>query len=51
MDEKGVWKIDIPKKERQLNKNNEKELKSNNKNDLRKKTENVEITTVEKNNN
>ena len=51
VDEKGVWKIDIPKKERQLNKNNEKELKSNNKNDLTKKTENVEITTVEKNNN
>lgn len=50
VDEKGVWKIDIPKKERQLNKNNEKELKSNNKNDLTKKTENVEITTVEKNN-
>ena len=51
VDEKGVWKIDIPKKERQLNKNNEKELKSKNKNDLMKKTENVEITTVEKNNN
>ena len=50
VDEKGVWKIDIPKKERQLNKNDEKELKSNNKNDLTKKTENVEITTVEKNN-
>ena len=50
VDEKGVWKIDVPKKERQLNKNDEKELKSNNKNDLTKKTENVEITTVEKNN-
>ena len=50
VDEKGIWKIDIPKKERQLNKNNEKELKSNNKNDLTKKTENIEITTVEKNN-
>ena len=50
VDEKGVWKIDIPKKERQLNINNEKVLKSNNKNDLTKKTENVEITTVEKNN-
>ena len=50
VDEKGVWKIDIPKKERQLNINNEKALKSNNKNDLTKKTENVEITTVEKNN-
>ena len=50
VDEKGVWKIDIPKKERQLNKNNEKVLKNNNENDLTKKTENVEITTVEKNN-
>lgn len=50
VDEKGIWQINIPKKETEVKKQTKNEMKINIKNEIKNKTENVVSTTVEKNN-